>query len=112
MSNRIIFARGGEKIGDVLIPEGKIGIGTVCSVTINGIFLKAGIPVTSRFGGVVETENGKPTRFISLISYEGSSLDPAGDIHKKQDDRCHWSGEKSSWEDTCKFQRDSCCLSC
>lgn len=76
MSDRIIFAHGGEKIGDVLIPEGKIGVGTVCSVTINGIFLKAGIPVTSRFGGVVETENGKPTRFISLISYEGSSLDP------------------------------------
>lgn len=76
MSDRIIFAHGGEKIGDVLIPEGKIGVGTVCSVTINGIFLKAGIPVRSRFGGVVETGNGKPTRFISLISYEGSSLDP------------------------------------
>ncbi|MDP2279113.1 MAG: NrpR regulatory domain-containing protein [Nitrospirota bacterium] len=76
MSSRIIFARGGEKIGDVLIPDGKIGLGTVCSVTINGIFLKAGIPVTSRFGGVVETENGNPIRFISLISYEGSSLDP------------------------------------
>lgn len=76
MSDRVIFAHGGEKIGDVLIPEGKVGVGTVCSVTINGIFLKAGIPVTSRFGGVVETENGNPTRFISLISYEGSSLDP------------------------------------
>ncbi|MBI4689131.1 MAG: DUF128 domain-containing protein [Nitrospirae bacterium] len=76
MSDRIILAQGGEKIGDVLIPQGKIGIGTVCSVTINGIFLKAGIPVTSRFGGIVETENGKLTRFISLISYEGSSLDP------------------------------------
>lgn len=67
---------GGERIGDVLIPDGAIGLGTVCSVTINGIFLKAGIPVTSRFGGVVETENGSSTRFISLISYEGSSLDP------------------------------------
>lgn len=76
MSDRIILARGGENIGDVLIPEGKIGIGTICSVTINGIFLKAGIPVASRFGGVVEIENGKPTRFLSLISYEGSSLDP------------------------------------
>ncbi len=76
MSDRIILARGGEKIGDVLIPDGKIGVGTVCSVTINGMFLKAGIPVASRFGGVVETENGRPTRFVSLISYEGSSLDP------------------------------------
>lgn len=76
MSDRIILARGGESIGDVVIPEGKAGVGTVCSVTINGILLKAGIPVTSRFGGVLEINDGKPARFQSLISYEGSSLDP------------------------------------
>jgi len=76
MSNRIILARGGEMIGDITIPHGMMGIGTVCSVTINGIFLKAGIPVTSRFGGVVEINEGRPVRFISLISYDGSSLDP------------------------------------
>ena len=76
MSNRLVVAGEGEQIGTATVPEGKIGIGTVCSVTINGIFLKAGIPVTSRFGGVVEIVDGKPERFISLISYEGSSLDP------------------------------------
>jgi repressor of nif and glnA expression len=76
MSDRLIIRRGGEKIGDILIPEGKIGIGTVCSVTINGIFLKAGIPVSSKFGGVLEIAGGNATRFTSLISYEGSSLDP------------------------------------
>lgn len=76
MSDRIVLARGGEMIGDVMIPKGMIGIGTVCSVTINGIFLKAGIPVTSRFGGVVEINEGRPARFVSLISYDGSSLDP------------------------------------
>lgn len=76
MSDRLIIARGGEMIGDALVPKGKVGIGTICSVTINGIYLKSGIPVTSKFGGVIEIENGKPKRFISLISYEGSSLDP------------------------------------
>ncbi len=76
MSDRLILRRGGEKIGDILIPEGKIGVGTVCSVTINGIFLKAGIPVSSKFGGVLEIASGKASRFTSLISYEGSSLDP------------------------------------
>ncbi len=76
MSDRLIIAKGGDMIGDVIVPEGKIGIGTVCSVTINGIYLKSGIPVTSRFGGVIEIDNDKPKRFISLISYEGSSLDP------------------------------------
>ncbi len=76
MSDRLVIRRGGERIGEALVPEGKVGVGTVCSVTINGIFLKAGIPVTSRFGGVVEISEGEPMRFLSLISYEGSSLDP------------------------------------
>jgi HTH-type transcriptional regulator, global nitrogen regulator NrpRI len=76
MSDRVILRRGGERIGDILVPEGKIGIGTVCSVTINGLFLKTGIPVLSKFGGVLEIKNGNPVRFTSLISYEGSSMDP------------------------------------
>jgi repressor of nif and glnA expression len=75
MSDRVVLQRGGEKIGDAPVPDGKIGFGTVCSVTINGIFLKAGIPVTSKFGGVLQI-NSEPVRFTSLISYEGSSLDP------------------------------------
>lgn len=76
MSDRIIIGRSGERIGNFEVPKGKFMIGTVCSITINGIFLKAGIPLTSRFGGVVEICDAKPKRFISLISYEGSSLDP------------------------------------
>lgn len=76
MSDRVILAQEGEKIGDALVPKGMTGLGTICSVTINGIFLKAGIPVASRFGGVVETADSRPQRFLSLISYAGSSLDP------------------------------------
>jgi hypothetical protein len=76
MSDKVVLKKAGEKIGDVYIPEGQIGFGTVCSVTINGIFLKAGIPVTSRFGGVLQVEESEPSRFTALISYEGSSLDP------------------------------------
>jgi repressor of nif and glnA expression len=76
MSSKITLARGGERIGDIAVPRGCIGLGTVCSITLNGVFLKAGIPVASRYGGVVEIEDGNPVRFTSLISYEGSSLDP------------------------------------
>ncbi len=76
MSDRLAVVREGGRLGEVTVPEGKVALATVCSVTINGVFLKAGIPVTSRFGGVLEVEGGRPTRFIALISYEGSSLDP------------------------------------
>ena len=77
MSDRVFVAHEGQSIGDVIVPEGMVGLGTLCSVTINGILLKHGIPVTSRYGGVVEVSNsGQNMRFTSLISYEGSSLDP------------------------------------
>lgn len=76
MCNRMIIASAGEQVGDILVPDGKVGLGTVCSITINGLFLKAGIPVTSRYGGVLEIADSAPKRFTSLISYEGSSIDP------------------------------------
>ncbi|RMG71490.1 MAG: DUF128 domain-containing protein, partial [Nitrospirae bacterium] len=76
MSDRVALADEGERLGDVVVPEGMVAFGTVCSVTINGVLLKEGIPVTSRFGGVLEIDKKGPKRFVALISYEGSSLDP------------------------------------
>jgi repressor of nif and glnA expression len=76
MSDRVIAAGGGGRIGDVVIPEGHVGFGTICSVTINSVLLKAGVPVMSKFGGVLQVEAGEPSRFVALISYEGTSLDP------------------------------------
>ncbi|MBN1411515.1 MAG: DUF128 domain-containing protein [Spirochaetales bacterium] len=58
------------------IPENAVGIGTVCSITINGILLGQGIPTRSQFGGLLEIENNKPTRFVELINYDGTTLDP------------------------------------
>lgn len=76
VSDRVIAAKSGETIGDVSVPAGHVGFGTVCSITINSILLKAGVPVTSRFGGVLQVQNGEPFRFLHLISYDGSSVDP------------------------------------
>jgi len=56
-----------------MIPQGQIGFGTVCSVTVNGMFMKAGIPITSKFGGVLQV-NDEPVRFTALISYEALLL--------------------------------------
>lgn len=76
-SSLVAVASEGERLGDVLIPKGKTGLATVCSVTVNGVLLKAGVPMQSRFGGVMEMKNFKPRRFVSIIEYAGSSVDPS-----------------------------------
>ncbi|MDP3013014.1 MAG: NrpR regulatory domain-containing protein [Candidatus Subteraquimicrobiales bacterium] len=76
MSDLVAVAFEGERLGEIEVPAGKIGFGTVCSVTLNGVLVKAGIPVDSRFGAILQMENFKPLRFTELITYEGSSLDP------------------------------------
>ncbi len=76
MGRYLAVARAGETFGDLPIPPGRVAIATVCSVTINAILLAAGIPVVSRFGGVLEMEDGRPARFTDVIHYDGTSLDP------------------------------------
>ncbi len=76
MGQFVAFARGGERLGSFYVPPGKIGIGTVCSVTINGILLTARIPAVSCFGGVLEINDRTPVRFTDVIYYNGTSLDP------------------------------------
>ncbi|HEY81833.1 MAG TPA: DUF128 domain-containing protein [Dehalococcoidia bacterium] len=77
VSDLVATAPEGEKLGSVIVPPGKIGLATVCSVVINGALLKAGIPTESRFGGVLEVRERKPRRFVAIINYAGTSLDPS-----------------------------------
>lgn len=57
------------------LEKDKISIATVCSLTIEGILNKKGIPATPQYGGILETQEKSP-RFIELTAYSGSSLDP------------------------------------
>ena len=34
------------------------------------------IPTASRFGGLLELRNGQSTRFVEIIHYDGTSIDP------------------------------------
>jgi len=77
VSELIAVAQPGEKLGSVIVPEGKLGIGTVCSVVVNGVLSKSGVPISSKFGGVLELRNPKQERFVAIIYYEGTSLDPS-----------------------------------
>ena len=77
VSDLVAVAKEGERLGEITVPDGKIGLATVCSIVINGCLLKAGVPIDSRFGGILQIKNHQPLRFVELINYAGSSLDPS-----------------------------------
>jgi repressor of nif and glnA expression len=77
VSELVATASEGEKLGAAVVPEGKIGLATVCSVVTNGVLLKSGVPMDFRFGGVLEVRNSQPRRFVAIIDYAGTSVDPS-----------------------------------
>ncbi len=76
MGQLIAIAKPGEKIGPMLVPGGQAAVGTVCSVTLNGVLLKQGVPMESKYGGLLQIEDGRPLRFTELIDYTGTTWDP------------------------------------
>ena len=76
MGRRLAVGRPGEMLGSVDVPKDRLMIGTLCSVSINGVFQRACVPTRSRFGGLLQIENGQPKRFTQIINYDGTSLDP------------------------------------
>ena len=76
VSDLVAVASEGEALGDLVVPEGKKGIATICSIVVNGTLLKAGVPMDSKFGGILQIRNHSPLRFVEIIHYAGSSLDP------------------------------------
>ena len=77
VSELVACAEEGARLGEVTVPAGCVGFATVCSIVVNGILLKSGIPMDSKFGGILQVRDGQPLRFIELIQYSGSSLDPS-----------------------------------
>ena len=61
---------------DIYVPDGKVAIATVCSITFDGLLLNNGIPVVPVFGGLMQMEDYSPAGFLDLISYNGTSIDP------------------------------------
>ena len=76
MGKLMALFKSGEQIGEISIPQGYVGVGTVCSVTLNGVLLSNRIPTTSVFGGLLEIEDGLASRFVAIIRYDGTSIDP------------------------------------
>ena len=76
VSGRTKFFSSGEKIDGYVVPRGFTGIGTICSVTFDGLLIRRGIPITPIGGGVVEIEKRTPLRFTHIILYEYTTIDP------------------------------------
>jgi repressor of nif and glnA expression len=53
-----------------------VTLGTVSSVSFDGLLRSRGIPITAKFGGLVEIENRIPTRFTQIIHYDATTIDP------------------------------------
>ena len=77
VSDLVAIASEGEKLGSVVIPEGKIGISTVSSTVLNGVLLHSGITSEYQFGGLLEIRKFTPKRFVAIIEYSSTSLDPS-----------------------------------
>ena len=67
---------GGESFCGVSIQRGFNGILTICSITIDGVLLKAGIPVKPLCGGIVQVTEKTPVRFTDILRYDSTTLDP------------------------------------
>ncbi len=65
-----------EEYCDISVPKGKIALFTVCNLTIDGILIHSGIPLSFECGGLVQVVNRKPIRFAEIISYEGTTIPP------------------------------------
>ncbi len=61
---------------DPRVPSGSVGFITLCSITMDGVFQRNGIPVKMAYGGRLEIEKGMPKQFKDLIGYRGTTIDP------------------------------------
>jgi len=66
----------GEDFHGLVVPPGYVALITVCSITLCGALLKAGIPVKPKLGGIVHVENCVAQRFTQVMSYSSTTMDP------------------------------------
>ena len=62
------------KLVDHPTDDSKLGIATICSLSIDGLLINNGIMSNPIYGGLLELT--EPPLFIDLISYNGTTIDP------------------------------------
>jgi repressor of nif and glnA expression len=76
VSKRILVVEEKENFQSFEVPEGHVIIATLCSITLDSLLMKGGIPVNTSYAGVMDIREWLPGDFTDLIAYSGSSLDP------------------------------------
>jgi global nitrogen regulator NrpRII len=76
VSGLVRFLQPGAKLDEYTVPEGCTGIVSVCSSTLDGLLLRRGIPMKPIGGGIMEIDHMVPRRFIHMILYEHTTIDP------------------------------------
>lgn len=76
MGKRLYVGKPGERIGSYAVEKDKVVLVTICSMSVNGVFLSHGINVCNRFGGLLQFSGGQPRRFTHIIHYDYTTLDP------------------------------------
>ncbi len=76
ISPRLKVVDEGQEILENDVPEGQVALATFCSITIDGVLLKRGIPVTLKYGGIVRVKDNKAEHFTDIIDYHGTSINP------------------------------------
>ncbi len=89
ISDRVALLHGGEKFGVSPIPQGKMGLVTVSTATIDGLLLLKAISSRPTFGGIVEVSSWRPHRFVDVLEYGRGSRDPVEVLIREGSTRLH-----------------------
>ena len=76
VSDRIRILLAGEVVDGFTIPQGYAGICTMCTITLDGVLLRRGVPIRPIGGGLVEIVDRVPRRFTHMILFEATTIDP------------------------------------
>jgi len=76
VGSRVLLVPPGEDILGRDVPEGHIGLGTMCSITLANLMLRRGIPSHPVFGGLLQVAEREPQHFLEMIRYDATTLSP------------------------------------
>lgn len=74
---RVALHRDGENVGGQPLVYGEAAISTLATTTLDAYLRQGGVMTQPRFSGVLEIHAGRPHRFVHVVHYDGSTIDPA-----------------------------------